>query len=78
MREPTGSSRSFANRPPPRAASAADTLIAVLRANAISHQRDDIEPLRSSTGYDALSAGEKVLATERGKVFGSGLSRALP
>jgi AcrR family transcriptional regulator len=49
--------------------SAADTLIAVLRANAISHQRDDIEPLRSSTGYDALSAGEKVLATERGKVL---------
>jgi AcrR family transcriptional regulator len=49
--------------------SAADTLIAVLRANAISHQRDDIEPLRASTGYDSLSAGEKVLATERGKVL---------
>jgi len=49
--------------------SAADTLIAVLRANAISHQRDDIEPLRSSTGYDSLSAEEKVLATERGKVL---------
>jgi AcrR family transcriptional regulator len=49
--------------------SAADTLIAVLRANAISHQRDDIEPLRSSTGYDALSAEEKILATERGKVL---------
>jgi AcrR family transcriptional regulator len=49
--------------------SAADTLIAVLRANAISHQRDDIEPLRASTGYDSLSAEEKVLATERGKVL---------
>jgi AcrR family transcriptional regulator len=49
--------------------SAADTLIAVLRANAISHQRDDIEPLRSSTGYDSLSAEEKVLATERGKIL---------
>jgi AcrR family transcriptional regulator len=49
--------------------SAADTLIAVLRANAISHQRDDIEPLRSSTGYDSLSAEEKVLATERGKTL---------
>jgi len=49
--------------------SAAETLIAVLRANAISHQRDDIEPLRSSTGYDSLSAGEKILATERGKVL---------
>jgi AcrR family transcriptional regulator len=49
--------------------SAADTLIAVLRANAISHQRDDIEPLRSSTGYDSLSAEEKILATERGKVL---------
>ena len=48
---------------------AAETLIAVLRANAISHQRDDIEPLRSSTGYDSLSAEEKVLATERGKVL---------
>jgi AcrR family transcriptional regulator len=46
---------------------ASDTLIAVLRANAISHQRDDIEPLRPSTGYDALSDEEKVLATERGR-----------
>jgi hypothetical protein len=41
----------------------------VLRGNAISHQRDDIEPLRSSTGYDSLSAEEKILATERGKVL---------
>jgi AcrR family transcriptional regulator len=49
--------------------SALDTLIAVLRANAISHQRDDIEPLRSSTGYDSLSEAEKVLATERGRVL---------
>lgn len=46
--------------------SAAETLIAVLRANAISHQRDDIEPLRSSTGYDALSEAEKTLANQRG------------
>ena len=46
---------------------AIDTLIAVLRANSISHQRDDIEPLRSSTGYDSLSDAEKVLATERGR-----------
>ena len=49
--------------------SALETLIAVLRANAISHQRDDIEPLRSSTGYDSLSEAEKVLATERGRVL---------
>jgi AcrR family transcriptional regulator len=48
---------------------AIDTLIAVLRANSISHQRDDIEPLRSSTGYDSLSEEEKVLATERGRVL---------
>jgi AcrR family transcriptional regulator len=48
---------------------AIDTLIAVLRANAISHQRDDIEPLRASTGYDSLSEAEKVLATERGRVL---------
>jgi AcrR family transcriptional regulator len=48
---------------------AIETLIAVLRANAISHQRDDIEPLRASTGYDALSDAEKVLATERGRVL---------
>jgi AcrR family transcriptional regulator len=48
---------------------AIDTLIAVLRANSISHQRDDIEPLRSSTGYDALSDAEKVLASERGRVL---------
>jgi AcrR family transcriptional regulator len=48
---------------------AIDTLIAVLRANAISHQRDDIEPLRSSTGYEALSDAEKVLASERGRVL---------
>jgi AcrR family transcriptional regulator len=46
---------------------AIDTLIAVLRANSISHQRDDIEPLRSSTGYDSLSEAEKVLATQRGR-----------
>jgi AcrR family transcriptional regulator len=46
---------------------ASDTLIAVLRANSISHQRDDIEPLRSSTGYDSLSEAEKVLATQRGR-----------
>jgi AcrR family transcriptional regulator len=48
---------------------AIDTLIAVLRANSISHQRDDIEPLRASTGYDSLSETEKVLATERGRVL---------
>ncbi len=48
---------------------AIDTLIAVLRANSISHQRDDIEPLRSSTGFDALSDAEKVLAGERGRVL---------
>ena len=48
---------------------AADTLIAVLRANSISHQRDDIEPLRSSTGYDSLSDEEKLLANERGRVL---------
>jgi AcrR family transcriptional regulator len=47
---------------------AAETLIAVLRANSISHQRDDIEPLRSSTGYDSLSEEEKILANERGRV----------
>jgi AcrR family transcriptional regulator len=46
---------------------AINTLVAVLRANAISHQRDDIEPLRPSTGYDSLSEEEKVLATERGR-----------
>ena len=46
---------------------AIETLTAVLRANSISHQRDDIEPLRSSTGYDSLSDAEKVLATERGR-----------
>jgi AcrR family transcriptional regulator len=48
---------------------AIETLIAVLRANSISHQRDDIEPLRSSTGYDALSDEEKILANERGRVL---------
>jgi AcrR family transcriptional regulator len=47
--------------------SASETLIAVLRANSISHQRDDIEPLRPSTGYDSLSEAEKILATERGR-----------
>ncbi len=47
--------------------SASETLIAVLRANSISHQRDDIEPLRASTGYDSLSETEKILATERSR-----------
>jgi AcrR family transcriptional regulator len=45
--------------------SAIETLIAVLRANSISHQRDDIEPLRASTGYDALNEQEKAVATKR-------------
>jgi AcrR family transcriptional regulator len=48
---------------------AIDALIAVLRANSISHQQDDIEPLRPSTGYDSLSEEEKLLATERGRVL---------
>jgi AcrR family transcriptional regulator len=47
--------------------SASETLIAVLRANSISHQRDDIEPLRASTGYDSLSEAEKLLASQRGR-----------
>jgi AcrR family transcriptional regulator len=47
--------------------SAIASLIAVLRANSISHQRDEIEPLRPSTGYDSLSEAEKILATERGR-----------
>jgi AcrR family transcriptional regulator len=47
--------------------SAAEILIAVLRANAISHQRDDIEPLRPSTGYDSLSDAEKIRANERSR-----------
>jgi AcrR family transcriptional regulator len=47
--------------------SASAILISILRANAVSHQRDDIEPLRPSTGYESLSAEEKVLATKRAK-----------
>jgi AcrR family transcriptional regulator len=47
--------------------SASAIIISVLRANAVSHQRDDVEPLRASTGYEALSAAEKVRATQRAK-----------
>lgn len=47
--------------------SASAILISILRANALSHQRDDIEPLRPSTGYESLSADERVLASKRAK-----------
>jgi AcrR family transcriptional regulator len=46
---------------------AGEKLIAILRANAISHQRDDIEPLRASTGYESLSTEVKALASRRAK-----------
>jgi AcrR family transcriptional regulator len=46
---------------------AGEKLIAILRANAISHQRDDIEPLRSSTGYQSLTPEVKALASKRAK-----------
>jgi AcrR family transcriptional regulator len=46
---------------------AGEKLIAILRANAISHQRDDIEPLRSSTGYESLTPEVKALASKRAK-----------
>jgi AcrR family transcriptional regulator len=46
---------------------AAETLVSILRANAISHQRDDIEPLRPSTGYESLSPDVKVESTRQTK-----------
>ena len=50
-----------------QANSANDGLLATLHANSLAYQRDDIQPLRSSTGYEALSPEEKVLATKRGR-----------
>jgi AcrR family transcriptional regulator len=50
-----------------QAASANDGLLATLHATSVAYQRDDIQPLRSSTGYEALSDEEKVLATKRGR-----------
>ena len=46
---------------------AAETLVSILRANAISHQRDDIEPLRASTGYESLSPEVKIEASKQTK-----------
>jgi AcrR family transcriptional regulator len=50
-----------------QAHSANDGLLATLHATSVAYQRDDIQPLRSSTGYEALSDEEKVLATKRGR-----------
>jgi AcrR family transcriptional regulator len=50
-----------------QAHSANDGLLATLQATSVAYQRDDIQPLRSSTGYEALSDEEKVLATKRGR-----------
>ena len=58
--------------------SAIETLIAVLRANSISHQRDDIEPLRASTGYDSLSEAEKIACNRARQRIGAGLPRTVP
>jgi len=69
MPVPTASSPFIREQAAAQGGPAIDTLIAVLRANSISHQRDDIEPLRASTGYDSLSEAEKILATERGRVL---------
>jgi AcrR family transcriptional regulator len=44
---------------------AGNTLVSILRANALCHQRDDIEPLRASTGYESLSDEVKVLASQQ-------------
>lgn len=46
---------------------ARERLIAILRANALSHQRDDIEPLRYSTGYQSLTPEVKALASKRAR-----------
>jgi AcrR family transcriptional regulator len=50
-----------------RSSTANDRLLATLHATSVAYQRDDIQPLRSSTGYEALSDEEKVLATQRGR-----------
>jgi AcrR family transcriptional regulator len=47
--------------------SANDALLATLHATAVAYQRDDIQPLRSSTGYEALSDAEKILTAQRGR-----------
>jgi AcrR family transcriptional regulator len=49
------------------ASSAHDGLLATLHATSLAYQRDDIQPLRASPGYEALSEEEKVLATKRGR-----------
>jgi AcrR family transcriptional regulator len=47
--------------------SANDALLATLHATAVAYQREDIQPLRSSTGYEALSEAEKTLTAQRGR-----------
>jgi AcrR family transcriptional regulator len=46
---------------------AIDTLVATLRATLIAQQRDDIEPLRASAGFESLSPEEQVLGESRGR-----------
>jgi AcrR family transcriptional regulator len=50
-----------------RGDSATNTLVATLRATLIAQQRDDIEPLRSSAGFESLSPEEQVLGEKRGR-----------
>jgi hypothetical protein len=42
-------------------------LIAALRTTVFAQQREDIEPMRATTGFDALNSAEKAAALKRGK-----------
>jgi AcrR family transcriptional regulator len=46
---------------------ASERLIAALRTTVFAQQREDIEPMRASIGFDALNSAEKAAALERGK-----------
>jgi AcrR family transcriptional regulator len=44
-----------------------DRLVAALRTTLVAQQRDDIEPLRASAGFESLSPAEKIAAVKRAK-----------
>jgi AcrR family transcriptional regulator len=44
-----------------------ERLTAALRSTLVAQQREDIEPLRASAGFESLGPAEKVVAVKRGK-----------
>jgi AcrR family transcriptional regulator len=50
-----------------RGQTANERLTAALRSTLVAQQREDIEPLRASAGFESLSPAERLVAVKRGK-----------